>query len=204
MPGQKGDTSVTGWFVCQLRWAFEARLKLDPKGLQGAIAHLDTVTEMPGPGVEFPGRARYMPDQEGDAMGYTAPMTAVAMHCRQAMGWKREDVLLVGGADFLLQNLPAWEAGERPGLHGSYLDFYYWHFGSLAMFQIGGDWWKQWNAAMRDMLVEKQHSMPDDPDLDGSWDSIGYSGGEGGRVFSTAMGAMCLETYYRYLHVYGD
>jgi hypothetical protein len=154
---------------------------------------------MPGPGVEFPGRARYMP---GDAVGYTAQMTAVAMYCRQIMGWKQDDPLLVGGADFLMRSLPEWEAGDRPGLHGSYLDFYYWYYGSLAMFQMGGDHWKKWNAAMRDMLVEHQHRAPDDPDFDGSWDPIGYSGAEGGRVFSTAMGALCLETYYRYLRVY--
>jgi hypothetical protein len=40
-------------------------------------------------------------------------------------------------------------------------------------------------------------------DKDGSWDPVG--GGHvptGGRVFSTALGALSLEVYYRYLPLY--
>jgi hypothetical protein len=33
---------------------------------------------------------------------------------------------------------------------------------------------------------------------DGSWPETCLWGGYGGRVFTTALGAMCLEVYYRY------
>jgi hypothetical protein len=34
--------------------------------------------------------------------------------------------------------------------------------------------------------------------VDGSWDPIGEWGISGGRVYSTALGAMTLEVYYRF------
>jgi hypothetical protein len=39
-------------------------------------------------------------------------------------------------------------------------------------------------------------------DLAGSWDPKCIWGGYGGRVYSTAMSALCLEVYYRFLPVY--
>jgi hypothetical protein len=49
------------------------------------------------------------------------------------------------------------------------------------------------------MLLEHQRRGADD---DGSWDPVGVWCGKGGRVYSTAMGALCLEVYYRYLPLY--
>ena len=37
----------------------------------------------------------------------------------------------------------------------------------------------------------------------GSWDPIDRWGDDGGRVYSTAVLAMCLEVYYRYDKVFG-
>jgi len=65
---------------------------------------------------------------------------------------------------------------------------------------MGGDWWKQWNASLRDMLIQNQIKS-NDPATDGSWEPI-LDGKEGGRAYSTAMGCLCLEVYYRYLPMY--
>jgi hypothetical protein len=35
--------------------------------------------------------------------------------------------------------------------------------------------------------------------LEGAWGSDTTWGGYGGRVYTTALAALCLETYYRYL-----
>ena len=37
----------------------------------------------------------------------------------------------------------------------------------------------------------------------GTWDPDPQWGGYGGRVYSTATAALCLEVYYRYLPIYG-
>jgi len=87
------------------------------------------------------------------------------------------------------------------------VNFYYWYYATLCMFQVGGDHWNTWNKNMKSTLITNQRKGgPLDgtnKDVDGSWDPIG--GGHvsyGGRVFSTALGALTLEVYYRYLPLY--
>jgi len=118
-------------------------------------------------------------------------MTAVGALSRLFMGWKRSDPLLAGAAHYLAGTPPRWEAG------GDGVDFYYWYYATLVMFMMGGEHWRSWSPAMRDMLVERQRKGP--PQVDGSWDPLGPWCDRGGRVFSTAIGALCLEVYYRYL-----
>ena len=68
------------------------------------------------------------------------------------------------------------------------------------MFQRQGDDWQAWNAALQRQLL---HSQRFDGERRGSWDPDPLWGGYGGRVYSTAMAALCLEVYYRYLPLYG-
>jgi hypothetical protein len=42
-----------------------------------------------------------------------------------------------------------------------------------------------------------ESQLADGPDA-GSWPPSCIWGGYGGRVYSTALGALCLEVYYRY------
>ncbi len=179
-PKQAADMSVTGWFVMQLKSAMIAGLKVDGKGFQGAAAFTDKCTKDGG-------KVSYQPERSG-----TPTMTSVGMLCRQFMGWKRDDARLTGGASYLASNLPEWEGGG--------VNFYYWYYGTLVMFQMGGSWWKSWNASLRDMLIERQRRGR--PVIDGSWNPVGSWCGHGGRAFSTAMGCLCLEVYYRYLPLY--
>ena len=51
------------------------------------------------------------------------------------------------------------------------------------------------------MMIQHQINDPNNPRLDGSWDPI-QDGQQGGRAYSTAMCALCLEVYYRYLPIY--
>jgi hypothetical protein len=51
------------------------------------------------------------------------------------------------------------------------------------------------------MLIQRQRRGGDE---DGSWDPIAGSGEAkyAGRVYTTALGCLCLEVYYRYLPLY--
>jgi hypothetical protein len=82
----------------------------------------------------------------------------------------------------------------------SLVDEYYWYYGTFAMFQMGGEDWKAWNAAMKKAILEHQRR---DGDERGSWDPAGAWGKDGGRVYMTAIGALCLEVYYRYSRILG-
>ena len=64
----------------------------------------------------------------------------------------------------------------------------------LLTFQVDRDRFQKWNLALRDHIVSNQST---EGDLAGSWESRGDYG-LFGRVFSTAMAALCLEVYYRY------
>ena len=90
---------------------------------------------------------------------------------------------------------------------GGDIGFYYWYYGTLGMFQMGGDYWKKWNEAIKPTLVNNQcKGGPLDgtaADKDGSWDPIfDQDDTRSGRAYSTAVGALCLEVYYRYLPMY--
>jgi hypothetical protein len=86
---------------------------------------------------------------------------------------------------------------ELPGQEETNL--YYWYYGTLAMYQLQGDHWELWNKALQKSLLRTQRS---DGDLAGSWDPDPVWGAYGGRVYATAMSALCLEVYYRYLPLY--
>jgi hypothetical protein len=79
---------------------------------------------------------------------------------------------------------------------------YYWYYGSLAMFQVGGTAWNKWKKAMVPTVVQSQHADGSGRRT-GSWDPIGPWGADGGRVYATALQVMCLEVFYRYDRVFG-
>jgi hypothetical protein len=65
------------------------------------------------------------------------------------------------------------------------------------MYQVGGDRWNQWNNAVRDGIVGRQ-TRGTGCDR-GSWDPRTTTFGTmGGRIYSTALGTLMLEVYYRY------
>ncbi len=187
-PRESADTSVTGWFVMQLKSAKIAGLTVDGAGFQGATAWLDKVTTKDG-------RAGYTSAQNNHPA-----MTAVGMVCRQFMGTPNTDAMLVGGSKQLVTALPTWKDKNEHN------DFYYLYYGTLSMFQMGGDGWNKWNETLKPVLINNQcKGGPMDGsvnDKDGSWDPWGMSGTRAGRVFMTAVGALTLEVYYRYLPMY--
>ena len=181
--GEAADTSVTGWFVMQLKSASMARLDVDAQMLRGAATYLDKCTDRTG---HYPGRVSYQPGQNA-----TPAMSAVGLVSRVFMGWGRRDPIVRGAVQHILQNPAAWEGA----------DFYYWYYAMLGLFQVGGQEWKAWGTPACKLLVDRQRSGA--PDVDGSWDPAGKWCDRGGRVYSTAMGALSLEVFYRYPQVFG-
>jgi Squalene-hopene cyclase C-terminal domain/Prenyltransferase and squalene oxidase repeat len=191
------STSVMGWAVMALKSAKIAGLKVDGNGFQGATNRLDQVTDPASGKVGYTRRGQYN-------YGRGLVMTGVGMVCRQFMGVPNTSPVLRKQAALLVVDPPKWEAKSRTG--SSVQNLYHWYYGTLAMFQMGGEGWKKWNKALKPTLVNNQHKGgPMDGsirDIDGSWDPYAGWAPTGGRVYSTALGALSLEVYYRYLPMY--
>ena len=194
-PGDN-DSSVTGWMVMALKSGESAGLQVNPDDYEGARDFIDSVTDEDGKvgytqrgngPVRLEGKQEEFPDRFSEAL------TAVGVASRVFL---KEDPAkseaIRKGADLLIAKLPAWEPPK--------LDFYYWYYGTLAMYQVGGKHFEQWNKAMQEAVIKTQATEGDEK---GSWPAKDAWGEEGGRIYSTALLTMCLEVYYRYGRVFG-
>ncbi|MEK6237224.1 MAG: terpene cyclase/mutase family protein, partial [Planctomycetales bacterium] len=174
-PGDQGDTSVLGWQVMVLKSAEEAGLGFPKSSRDRIIRYLNKVSSGRG------GLACY---RHGDEVSRT--MSAEAFMCWSFLGVQRSSQANRETAEYLLQKPPG--KGRA--------NYYYWYYATLAMHRIQGSDWDRWNRALTDTLVKTQR---DSGSLEGSWDPTSVWGGYGGRVYSTATAALCLEVYYRFL-----
>jgi len=178
-PGQPGDTSVVGWQLMALKSAHMAYLRVPPVTVRKASAFLDSV--------QAQGGAQY---------GYTGPQagrpatTAIGLLCRMYLGWKKNNPALQRGVKWLSQQGP-----DKSNV-------YYNYYATQVLRHWGGQEWKKWNAQMRDYLVRTQARKGHER---GSWflgNGKGHADSKGGRLYHTAMCAMVLEVYYRYMPIY--
>ncbi|MEI6218685.1 MAG: hypothetical protein WCP86_07275, partial [bacterium] len=88
-----------------------------------------------------------------------------------------------------------WLRIQLPDAGGK--DFYYWYYGTLAMYQQGGPGWEDWNRGLKAVLPGLQVTEGADA---GAWLPNGVVLGERmGKVVTTALATLSLEVYYRYL-----
>jgi len=195
-PKDAGDISVTGWFVMQLKSAKIAGLKVDGGCFQGGMNFVDSVS-----------------NKETGQVGYTGPVNghggprpqAGGIYRREAIGLVCRQFMGAGRDDEMVRKAAAWPSGAAPTWESC--DFYYWYYATLGMFQMGGEDWSKWNKALKPTLVDNQRKGGpldgSENDVDGSWDTDkDRYGKECGRVYTTALGALCMEVYYRYLPMY--
>ncbi len=181
------DTSVTGWCVLALHTARKGGLRIDPAAIDGALAWFDEVSD-PATGRcgydSFGSMSSRTPRNEGFPREPTEAMTAVALHCRLTLGQTTEEFeILDKHADLIARSLPKWTANG----HGT--DMYYWYHGTRAMRQISDTRAYRWNEALHAAVLGAQRT---DGAAKGSWDPIGPWGYAGGRVYATALLALCL------------
>ena len=109
---------------------------------------------------------------------------------RMYTGWQRSNPGLQRG----VEHLHEWGPSEE--------NIYYDYYATQVMHHWGGPMWEKWNTQMRDYLVATQASTGN---ASGSWYFADDPGAEeGGRLYCTAMAAMILEVYYRYMPLYKD
>ena len=181
-PEQTGDMSQFGWQVMALVSADHGGLRLSPHDRQLLTTFLRTASTG-----KFGGLASYRPRRAGGpAQRPSRSMTAEAMVCRVFLGQTGNQRRLEEAINFIAMQPPS----TGP------MNLYYWYYGTIAMSQYGGPHWEAWNTDIKRRLLGSQRATGK---LAGSWDPHTVWGSYGGRVYSTAMAALCLEVYYRYL-----
>jgi hypothetical protein len=176
-PGRPGDLSIAGWQVLALKSAAATDLIVPRETVQGIDRFLD-----------FNRVGEYMFRYRGGKP--TKSMTAIGVLLQIFRGKTKDARSVANGIEYLSKQGP------------SGVDMYYNYYATQAMFQIGGRYWKNWNYYMRDLLIRTQRA---DGHSRGSWMFEGdHSNKVGGRLYSTCMGCLILEVYYRYLPVYGQ
>ena len=177
-PNQPGDTSQLGWQLMGLTSAHYSRLPMPAtmrREMDAAWARSSYFLDNVSSG-SHRGLAAYQP-------GYrpSPAMTAEAALCRLFLGTPTNSALISEAANYIVTDLPG--SGR--------VNYYYWYYGTLALYHLQDHRWQRWNSAVKRELLRHQT-------FDGSWNANSVWGASGGKVYSTAIAALTLEVYYRY------
>ena len=210
-PRDESDCSVSGWVMLALKTAREAKLAVSPQTISRMMdffaahyANGRTYYQLP---------ANSWPSDAMTGVG----MMAVEFfeHKLDSPIVKESAAYLAGKADALTQPLvgPARDqmlkqfqalpaAAAIPASFDPSINYYLWYNCTMAMFQVGGEPWQRWNAAVRDRVTALQ--VQSEGCDRGSWPPNDQYSGRGGRIYSTALAVLTLEVYYRFQRIAGE
>jgi len=193
----EGDMSVTGWQIMALKSAELAGLTVPDEAMARCAKFLRSASRDYGTSAYLAG------NQGAGSLG----ITAIGMLCRVFLpeqgDWEPD---IHAAARYLYGK----ETGQLEPVAGGATkqlvrDLYYTYYSSLAMYQVGGEYWLAWKRMYRDPVIDAQVHRKLDAQgryIRGSWDPAKHQwSNRGGRVYATAMGVLCLEAPYRFLQV---
>lgn len=188
-PGQQdGDTPVTVLAFVVLRMAKEIGFAVaDSHAVMTArfLARVTSEKGLTGYHKVGVGSSRRPGDHATHFPAHESPtLTAASLACRFLLDSRLDE-------SPLMQRQAAIVAAHPPAKP----DFYYWYYGATAMHQVGGEKGAKWLRAVRGALLARQRKSGSSK---GSWDADTVWGLDGGRVYTTAIGVLTLQTEYRY------
>ena len=179
----ESDTSVTGWQILALKSAQIAGFDVPEQTFRWMNLWLDKVRQGDNGGLYS-----YKPGHV-----VTPVMTAEGAFCQLFMGGEAGARAQAESVAFIMQNLPVWDPENRS------VHIYYWYYATLTMYLSGASEFEAWNSALTKALLQGRNTSGP---AKGSWDPVCLLGVRGGRIYTTAVGALCLEVYYRFLPLY--
>ena len=175
VPGRPGDVTITGWQVLSLIGAQKCGAALHTNTLPDAKSFLMTTCE---------GRNFWF--------GYNSPpgeptTTAIGLTLMLFLGQSPYETPFQRALERLA------ETGPLPN------NIYHNYYTTLALHHSRHPAWDNWNQQLRDYLVRTQETQGHEI---GSWHFNEKWGNVGGRLYTTALAAMTLEVYYRFMPLY--
>jgi hypothetical protein len=196
-PRSPGDTSAVGWQIMAIKSGKLSGLDYDIRTIKLAEKFLDRVSIDNGAWYGYMDRPAS--NSDGSYSGRRKGVSSVGLLCRMYMGWDRKHAGLTKGVEMIEELGPSVGTRNLP----ESVNMYYNYYATQIMKHWGGTEWDKWNKVMRDFLVKEQET---EGTKKGSWywDAKNHSSEGGGRLYHTALSAMTLEVYYRYLPLYKD
>lgn len=132
--------------------------------------------------------------------GSTIAMAACGVVCLQEFGqyddWRIPKSMQAVRTGVLRVNpKPTSRDGRLP------MDAYTLYYAGQAIYQVGGERWKECYPRLRDALVGSQILDPNDLRRDGSWVDTKHVSGKPGSLYATSVGCFILAIPNRYLPI---
>ncbi|MBI1849639.1 MAG: hypothetical protein HYR85_04790 [Planctomycetes bacterium] len=199
----EADTSVTCWVIMALKSAVLADFEVPQSAFDGALDFVKWVTPQNGNGL-----VGYLaPEGAGGTIGgpgdqydyHVATMSALGVCIRTFIEHNPNDPFLDLAAKQLLEDLPLISKDKFS------IDYYYWYFGSLALYLFDGPdgprktgkYWGPWNKAVSESILSLQDKSETSCSKGGWLVRDRWSHGTG-PLYQTAINVLTLEILYRY------
>lgn len=186
IPGGPGDITLTGWQIMALKTA-------EQRGITSP-------TEVIPRAKEF---VLSLSNESRNRFGYKTPeprlsTTAIGLVLQLYFGHQPDETPMTEGLDWLASKgpSPTWPVEKGPPLTNVYYDYY----AMLALHHSQHVGRMDFARALRDHLLATQASEGHEA---GSWHFEDRYGSVGGRLYTTAMCALILQTPYRYVPLTG-
>jgi hypothetical protein len=187
-------TSITAWQVMALESARLSGLQVPDGSFDAARAFLEQAFDPQLSAYRY----NHEPERLSSVYATLPASTPAALFALALLG---EDVTSARhrvSRDYVLERAPDGYrfTGELDFVRRARGNPYFWYYGTLAMFRVGGEEWRRWNVALQECLLPAQGS-------DGAWDPLDpyarYARDHGGdKSYTTALCVLSLEVYYRY------
>lgn len=198
------NMSVTAWASAALDAARGARIAVEAMDPWAATQLNGWVDGLTDPDTQ---RASYASGRKGSAHAASRDpyqrnesATAAALVVRACTAGRPGSAEVKGAVITLGADLPYWSSDS------STVDFCYWYFGTRALLAVEGpegSMYRAWaGRALRELAGHQTTYF--DGCGEGSWKPVDRWGSEGGRVYSTAMGALTLAAIHRSLPAPGE
>ncbi len=128
----------------------------------------------------------------------TLAMSAAGVVCMQEFG-QYEDWRIAKNMEVITEAIRRMKNNRRGGGQLP-VDAYTLYYVGQALYQVGGEPWRETYPILRDAVVEGQ-LREGGRDSDGMWRDVGHVGGRPGELYGTAVGCFILAMPNRYLPI---
>ncbi len=199
------DLSLAVMQALALRSAVDSGLEVPPETVELAIKSVREHYSPQGCRREasedeqqrFPGQFTYTRGQRDG----TCAMAAAGVVCLQEFG-QYGDWRIAKNIERIAQEIGKVDPNDQGNHHRiPFGDAYTLYYVAQALYQVGGEPWRQYYPRLRDNLVVNQYRDSNQQEMEGSWNEGQRVGGLPGRLYTTAVGCFVLAIPNRYLPI---